>query len=487
MKSVRRVPIAFVAVLLLASVQGADVSGLQAPELEVAGHLNGNGGLGILQASDGLNGEADASRLLFRLQADTLRIETDSRPTAGVAGVQNPGDVETTEQTHFNADLRTVGGRPGHELTVIPGADAQIALRASGVDLVPEPKRSIAIDHIVDDDRATMGAEVPPSVRANLASNATLTIHGDLVLVLWHWDFVVQEGNTRTEYRTGHTSTQSIQAPLVGEGAGVGQISQAYIHATNASLTMLPGADPLNLLLLSPSFGGATAVAGATVTGRLASASLLSQDVELRGDAMGVTLDHTNPGLLRFGVTDAETYRIAGEAPLALDGRVAPSQISPPLLGVLAVMVGVAAVAAGGFLVKQRLDVAHQLVRWRLRSLACAVLQIHLKWSPECVAGLTLLAETERRRGRLAPELHARLRAARVLVDEDRIDNARRILHLFARLGREEDALAWFEACKQSDPGLLREMISEPLFRDIDQGLRMRAKSALGWDDPTGV
>jgi hypothetical protein len=485
----KRAVMMLVAILLLAHAQATSLHSINATELRLAGFLDGQGLLGGLTADDAADGQAGASTTIFALTAEALRIETDARPVVAVAGAHVPRDPEHRTTTYSGAELRAVQGHPGHQITVLPSGQANLRIQERTIALTPQDAGRMAVEHFVDEGRAPIGVDMPRSVQVDGLTEATIRIDGDIILSLWYWDFMVQEGSQVTTYSTGYVGEQVVGAPVMGDVAGHGHRIQAYVYATNATLTMVPEIKTLDLRILRPAFQGVTTAAALAATGQLEATTLLSDELELQGDAMDVTLDHVRAGLLQFDATGVKTFRVGDGPAEALAG--AKMNAEAGLLPVLTAILAIAVLAAGTLLLllssRRRLALAGLLLRRGQGWPARLLLRLHLRLSPHCIEGLTMLIRAEETARRPAKELEVRLRAARVLVDADRIHNARRILHLYARLGRDDDALTWFEACKQDDPRLIQEMIYEPSFRSIDQRLRERAKHAVGWEDPTGA
>lgn len=493
--------VALLGALAFASPAGAQadvLARLTAPSVAMEGDLAADGVLAALELRHDEAGETKGpSSLSFRLEAEGLHMETDARYVTQAGGAVVPrGDPHRMQETRHDVRITSMKSQPGHAFTVLPEGPVGVGLHAEAMELAAASPRTVTVAHRVDPDREALDARLDPSVRVTALPEGSVALQGDMVIVVWGWSFLLDDGGSERTIRTGYEAQQDAKAPVVEEGVEQGRYTQVYLHATNATLRVFPDSDQApGMYLTDASVVGARHVIVPSAAGTLLHSGreqhVTGSDVSMEGRALAVDVDRARQGVLGLQVEGEEAH-------VQVAGNLVPTgpTMLLPVLG-LALLTTVAAAAGTAFLAIRlrsarhapwRLSLAARLLPRRPR-MAAWVLRMHLRADPECMEGLLLLATTHRCRGRHHLELMVRLRADRVLVDEERVENARRILHLYASTGQGEQALEWFEQCRSADPGLVRELMSAPVFQALgrDQDLRRRAQVTLGWHDPTGA
>jgi len=487
------------ALLLAVPVQGAaPLADVHAPTATLEGALALDGGFAALRIGDVEDGvSTGTTSTSFRLDAQHLVVERDTATvafTAGGAAVN--GEPRTTVQPFEAAQVVSVRSLPGHAFTVLPDGETRVTLRSATVEARSAAAGTVAAKHFVDTDRPGLTAPVQGTVRIDEAGDGTITVRGDMLLVVWGWDVLLETRGSTRQYTTGYEEDRGVGVPGTVR-VEQGTMTQLYLHARNATLVVWPEAGrDLGLHAAMPVVAGVRSAGMDAAAGVLGGGTKVAgESIELVGEGLEVRFGETRSGLLALQVAGDGAVRredgtlVGPSAPVA----PAPRVLWPWLVGVGAAFAA-AAVAAWALRHRARKG------PWRLRAAESALhrghpraarvlLQGHLRRDPDCVAGLQLAAAVEERCGRAGHELRLRLRADGVLVDGDRVSNARRILHLYAEIGDADEALAWFERCRAVDPGILRAVLAEPVFERLAQDavVRSRAGRALGWEDPTGA
>lgn len=214
----------------------------------------------------------------FRLHADNLRIETDERAVQLFAVGTEP---RTRVEHHRDVRMEGAAMQAGARLFVVPADGSRAELGGPGCSRVVPPSVTNRVHEPRVDGRPIIDVSLSATVAWTPCTNATVTLHGDMLLVLWSWD----------AHLTSDQGTSMLQSGQGAPAEGDPAAREQFLFARNATLTLPPARQTVYVEGLTASTGVARLSSaagwmdGARVDGDLS----LSGDVEVlvRGRGVG--------------------------------------------------------------------------------------------------------------------------------------------------------------------------------------------------------
>lgn len=282
---IRRRLAPFLVVLLVLPLASAGGGGtLQAHSVALLQAEGSEAELAVLLRTAGLDTPA-----AFELRASSLRVETDQRALwTDAAGTP----VSSSRTDHGGARLVGQAARPDGRLFVVPHGDVLTleAPEASCGRAEPAPQeRFVYVPRLAG--RTGLSVPLAGAVAWAPCTDAAVTLHGDLLLVLWDWD-------ARLTSDQGTSALRSGRGDATGGDAGA---REQFLFARNATLALPAGrqtayVENLTATADSVRLGGAEGrLDGSTVDGDLRLSGRVEVLVQGRGagEPMAVTVDGT--------------------------------------------------------------------------------------------------------------------------------------------------------------------------------------------------
>lgn len=471
------------ALLVAVPVQAEPLVELDATDAKAAGSLEGVGVFaGLLHQRDAnLDEDLGSSLMMFGLQARQLTIERDTTPfvgsTSGV-GVPAPGAGRTETTVHENATLASLASEQGYLLAIFPVAGVTAEVLSPSMTLAPASGSLKAAAH-ASEERVEPTVNVDGSTTVD-ARGGNATLEGDLFIVLWAWDALVEDAEGEHEYPSGHMSSPTAAQAHVEAG----QLVQLFILAEGAVLHLdLPADRPSGLHLDGARVDGAERIDLDGALGHLGGHKLRGDDVTFTGEALSLELGDAHAGHLPVSIGGDYAEAMVDGQPMLLGAL--PHYASTTMIPWIAGAAVVAGIAVSGTAASRLGTRGPYHSRWLNLSdrafdrgwghFTLWLATAHLRRHDACPDGWKLRTDALHRLGRQAAEAAARERAAPLLEPPHALHNGLRLVILHGALGNTDEALAWLEVCRRMDAGSVQRLAMAPVAADLGRDVRFRA------------